>query len=101
MNQLVCAEKVNQIVAKFSGRDEEGIKILTLSVRHRSKSKLQITLWFLVKSLHHIYRSSYARSEELFQEVLAEIEWFLKWGEVGRWREDMRSLKSLIEDSLF
>ena len=64
---------VKSILELFVAREISENQMLTLSFTHRKKSTRFVAVWFVIKALHLIFRSSHLKSEEILSEMLSEI----------------------------
>ena len=68
----VSSSVIAVVLRKLIEREVNERLILSLSFRHRRRSTLQVSLWFVVKALHFIYKSSRVKKDEMITEILTE-----------------------------
>ena len=88
---------VKSILELFLTREISENQMLTLSFTHRKASTRIVAVWFVIKALHFIFRSSHLKSEEILSEMLSEINHNFSINIVIGSRSEMVRLLDIIE----
>ena len=93
------SDSVRRITCLLTEREVSWKTLLSLSFSHRRKSTRQISVWFVVKAFHMVFRSSHAKREDIFREILTEINSLIKNKLTIGSIQEMEYLKTAIENS--
>ena len=91
------ANTLKYIIEEFIGRDVNWKEITTLSFTCRKQSTLKVSIWFIVKGLHMLFRCSHSTSDDLITEILSEIRVNLTNHFIVGSREEMMRLGTILE----
>ena len=86
-----------QVVTDLLQKEVSDNDIVHLSFNHRNKGRLKCVLWFVVKLLYKIYLDRARNKNQLFLEVLKELEWNIKLNRKIGSQIDMFDMKRCIE----
>ena len=87
---------IKEIVESMLGKSVGEKNLILLNFTHRKRKRLKLVLWFVVKCLYLIHTMKFFNKDQIFYEIIKEIDWNLKFMNVMGALDDMQILRQKL-----